>query len=202
MYGLSGYDEIIGAMDELDALDAASGAGPEISIGQDDLAELMAASGYDEIIGAEPAKKAGLARLAQRMGIARAVDPSAVAVVDRPQDRRREFPVGLIAPTPTVFGGTGQATALPQVTFRPERLIVPSDISASFTIDSVVVGKDLQSVSAQPLPATMFSEVAVGVRLNLKTAVVGMQIVVSFTNVDALQREIQFQAAFIGTAVE
>ena len=203
MYG-SGYDEIIGAVDELDALDMyAAGGGPEISIGQgDDLAELMAAAGYDEIIGADPAKKRGLAKLAARMGLAREVDPRAVAVVDRPQDRRREFPVGLIAETPTLFGASGRAIALPQVTFRPERLIVPSQIGPSFQIDSIVVGKDNQSGSAQPLPATMFSEVAVGVRLNLKTAVVGMQIVITFTNTDPLQRELLFSAAFIGTAVE
>ena len=209
MYGLSGYDEIIGGLDELDALDAAGAAGPEISIGQDDsLAELMAAAGYDEIIGAEDkalarvAKKRGLAKLAARMQIAREVDPHAVAVVDRPQDRRREFPVGLIAATTTIFGASGSAVAFPQVTFRPERLIIPSTIAPSFRVDSIVVGKDNQSVSAAALPADMFSEVAVGVRLNLKTAVVGMQIVVSFTNIDALQRTLQFSAAFIGTAVE
>ena len=48
----------------------------------------------------------------------------------------------------------------------------------------------------------MFSEVGVGVRLNLKTAVVGMQIIVRFTNVDPLQQTRTFSGGIIGTAVE
>jgi hypothetical protein len=247
MYGASGYDEIIGALDELDALDAAAGddfVGDDfLSVGDGELEAIAgygryarhphhhAFAGYDEIIGAEadlatlmaaagaaapPRRRmpvarppappalhpARLAQLAARLSQARAVDPQAVAVVNRPQDRRREFPVGLVSPGPTAFGTSAQATALPQVTFRPERLVIPSQIAPFFTIDAIIVGKDNQSVSFDPLPATMFSEVGVGVRLSLKTAVVGMQIIVRFTNVDPLQQTRTFSGGIIGTAVE
>jgi len=143
-----------------------------------------------------------LSQLAGRLHQARQVDPHAVAVVQRPQDRRREFPVGLVSPGPTPFGTSAQATAFPQVTFRPERLVIPSQIAPFFTIDAIIVGKDNQSVSFDPIPATMFSEVGVGVRLNLKTAVVGMQIIIRFTNVDPLQQTRTFSGGIIGTAVE
>jgi hypothetical protein len=143
-----------------------------------------------------------VSELADRLHQARQVDPHAVAVVQRPQDRRREFPVGLVSPGPTAFGTSAQATAFPQVTFRPERLVIPSQIAPFFTIDAIIVGKDNQSVSFDPIPATMFSEVGVGVRLNLKTAVVGMQIIVRFTNVDPLQQTRAFSGGIIGTAVE
>ena len=239
MYGASGYDEIIGALDELDALDAVAGE-DFVSLGADELEAIagwdyegMGIAGYDEIIGADddiatlmaaagaaPARRrpalvrrapaappappaaAKLAQLANRLAMARKVDPQAVAVVQRPQDRRREFPVGLVAPGPTAFGQSASATALPQVTFRPERLIIPSQIAPFFTIDAIIVGKDNQTVSFDPLPATMFSEVGVGVRLSLKTAVVGMQIIVRFTNVDPLQQARTFSGGIIGTAVE
>jgi hypothetical protein len=285
MYGASGYDEIIGALDELEALDAGVGeeyvgdeyvgdeyVGDGVSIGDHELEAIAgysrhrhhphhAFAGYDEIIGADsdlatlmaaagaapvhrrrvpvrhpmmhphamarpmvppppPAHHhhyhphphhhhgppalhpSRLAELASRLSEARKVDPSAVAVVDRPQDRRREFPVGLVAPGPTVFGSSAQAVAFPQVTFRPERLVIPSQIAPFFSIDAIIVGKDNQSVSFDPLPATMFSEVGVGVRLSLKTAVVGMQIIVRFTNVDPLQQTRTFSGGIIGTAVE
>jgi hypothetical protein len=296
MYGASGYDEIIGALDELEALDARAGdeyigdeyvgdeyvgdeyVGDMVSVGDHELEAIAgyhrhrrhphhAFAGYDEIIGADadlatlmaaagaapahhhrrvrmrhphmmprpimhappmphpmaappahhhhyhphphhhhPAHPAlhpsRLAELAARLTEARKVDPSAVAVVDRPQDRRREFPVGLVAPGPTAPGTSAQAVAFPQVTFRPERLVIPSQIAPFFTIDAIIVGKDNQSVSFDPLPATMFSEVGVGVRLNLKTAIVGMQIIVRFTNVDPLQQTRTFSGGIIGTAVE
>jgi len=286
MYGASGYDEIIGALDELEALDAGVGdeyvgdeyvgdeyVGDNVSIGDHELEAIAgysrhrhhphhhAFAGYDEIVGADadlatlmaaagaaPAHRrrvpvrhpmmhshamarpmapppppahhhhyhphphqhhghpalhpSRLAELASRLSEARQVDPSAVAVVQRPQDRRREFPVGLVAPGPTVFGSSAQAVAFPQVTFRPERLVIPSQIAPFFSIDAIIVGKDNQSVSFDPLPATMFSEVGVGVRLSLKTAVVGMQIIVRFTNVDPLQQTRTFSGGIIGTAVE
>src|SRR5260221_13687230 len=57
-YGVSGYDEIIGALDELEALDAASG--DDVSVGDGELEGIAGyhhrrrhhgIAGYDEIIG-------------------------------------------------------------------------------------------------------------------------------------------------------
>jgi hypothetical protein len=201
------YSQIIGAMDELDALDAMSGGDIAIGADEEDFLELMAASGYDEIIGqdapAAPTSRGTMAKaraLAARMKIARQIDPRAVVVEDRPSDQRREFPLGFVVDGPTGPGLSGAATANPQVTFRSERLIVPSFIAPFFVIDNIIVGKDSQQVSANPLPASTFTEVAVGVRLNLKTAMIGNIISLLFTNVDVAER--LFQATIIGTAVE
>lgn len=221
-FGLSGYGELVGAMDELDALDAIAGA--EISVGADDLfGELSGISGYGEIVGqdlaslmaaagaeggapiaklAQAAKLAKVKKLANAMGLAREIDPRAVAVVNREEDRRREYALGFTAPAPIPVGASSQAVALPQVRFRPERVVIPSTIAPSVTLDSITVGKDTQQVAAGAIPAEVFTEVGVGVRLNMKTAIVGMQIVLSFTNIDALARDILFRAAIIGTAVE
>ncbi len=191
-------------MDELDALDAIAGYG-EIVGQDDDLASLMAAAGGDTIAvgqAAAAAKAARVRKLADAMKLAREVDPGAVAVVDRPEDRRREYALGFTAAAAIPVGASSTATALPQVRFRPERIVIPSTIAPSVTLDSIVVGKDSQQVAAGAIPAEVFTEVGVGVRLNLKTAIVGMQIVLSFTNIDALGREILFRAAIIGTAVE
>lgn len=219
-HGIAGYDEIIGddvdvGADDIASLMAAAGATMPHRPMRMHVPVHHPASPRRHIVHHHPIHHrpcpvchphhhhhGPLSQLAERLHMARQVDPHAVAVVQRPQDRRREFPVGLVSPGPTAFGTSAQATAFPQVTFRPERLVIPSQIAPFFTIDAIIVGKDNQSVSFDPIPATMFSEVGVGVRLNLKTAVVGMQIIVRFTNVDPLQQTRTFSGGIIGTAVE
>lgn len=210
----TGYHDIIGAaMDELDALDHAAGAGggfggfmyPAVGLkelvgmgepGADEFMRMMAAA------GAAPAGGGGgLAELAKRMQMARAIDPQAVVVRERAEDVRREFHMGFDTGANTAAGASGSATQQPQVTFRPERLVVPSFIAPFFTIDNIIVGKDSQTaVGANAVPATMYSEVAVGVRLNLKTANLGHLVTLAFTNVDTDPH--RFRAAIIGTVTD
>lgn len=193
-----GYDEIIGATDELDALDATGFdelvVGDNIAIGQ--LHDLYAAT------GAAPAKATQLAKLAQKMGMAREIDPRAVAMVNRAATRRREYPIGFASDPlnliPSLGGTVIQAN--PQVSFRGERLVVPSDISLFFDIEDIIVGKNSQLVSSGALPAATFSEVGVGVRLNLDTANIGNLISLRVRNIGP--DPLQFRATLIGTAVE
>lgn len=192
-----GYDEIIGALDELDSLDRGRhGTGATLAIG-DEIERLMSAAGADS---AMPSK---LQRLAQTMRMAREVDPRAVSVVDRPATRRREYPLGFESVTPggiAGLGGTEVVRADPQISFRGERFVVPSDISLFFSIEDIIIGKNSQFVSSGPVPASTFSEVAVGVRLNLDTANVGNLISIRVRNIGP--DPLIFRATLIGTGVE
>jgi hypothetical protein len=207
----SGYDEIIGAaLDELDSLDAVGsvGAYPAVglqeiigaypALGADPFAALMAAAGADS---GPAANMAALQALGSQMQLARSIDPHAVVVRERAEDTRRTYHMGFDAGADTAPGLAGVATQQPQVTIRPERLIVPSFIAPFFTVDKIIVGKDSQSaVGANPVPATTYSEVAVGVRLNLKTANLGHLVQLAFTNVDTDPH--RFRATIIGTATD
>ncbi len=215
MFGHTGYEEIIGAaLDELDALDASAGAYPALG------ADMYPAVGLKELIGADPTEEefmrlmaaagarhgaapGALAKLAQRMQMARQIDPHAVVVRERAEDTRREYHVGFDSGAVEVpIGASGIVTVQPQVTFRGERLVIPSFIAPFFTIDNIIVGKDSQTaVGANPVPASTYSEVAVGVRLNLKTANIGHLITLAFTNVDPAATH-RFRATMIGTATD
>jgi len=190
-----GYDEIIGAMDELDSLDR-NASGANLAIG-DEIEALMSAA------GAGPARnRSKLARMAQAMRMAREVDPRAVSIVDRPATRRREYPLGFESITPGGIpaGGSEVVRADPQISFRGERLVIPSDISLFFSLDDIIIGKNSQFVSSGAVPASAFSEVAVGVRLNLDTANVGNLISLRVRNIGP--DPLVFRATLIGTGVE
>jgi hypothetical protein len=191
-----GYDEIVGALDEMDA---ATGnwlsVGDNLAIG-DDIEQLLHAAGA-EAAGA-PSK---IQQLAQKLSLARRIDPRAVTVMDRPATRRREYPLGFESAAEVALNGTALVRATPQISFRGERLVVPSDISLFFSIDDIIVGKNSQLVSDGPIPASTFSEVAVGVRLNLDTANIGNTITMRVRNVGSSD-PIFFRASIIGTGVE
>lgn len=205
-YPAVGYDEIVGgALDELDSLDMHG------HTGNDPFQQLLGATGayalgaypavgLQELIGADPSPN-DLAALAAQMQQARQIDPNAVVVRQRNEDTRRMYHMGFDAGADTAAGLAGNATQQPQVTIRPERLIVPSFIAPFFTIDNIIVGKDSQSaVGNNPVPASTYSEVAVGVRLNLKTANLGHLVTLAFTNVDTDPH--RFRATMIGTATD
>lgn len=209
MQEIVGYQEIIGALDELDSQDMghtaggafgypALGAYPAVGLRElvgagDPFAQLYAAAGAGD--------PGALQALAAQMQQARAIDPNAVVVRERAEDTRRVYHMGFDAGADTLAGLAGQATQQPQVTIRPERLVVPSFIAPFFTVDNIIVGKDSQSaVGVNPVPASTYSEVAVGVRLNLKTANLGHLVTLSFTNVDTDPH--RFRATMIGTATD
>jgi len=197
-------------MDELDALDASAGAGyggafPAVGLQEligamepsgNDFLRMMAAAGAG---GVNPA----LAELAKKMADVRAIDPNAVLVRQQAEDVRREYHIGFDSgPVAVAINASATLTARPQVTFRPERLMVPSFIAPFFTVDNIIVGKDSQTaVGASPVPATMYSEVAVGARLNLKTANLGHDVTLLVTNVDPAAAH-RFRAGMIGTSTD
>jgi len=212
--GRLGYTELVGAaLDELEAQDYVNhsvGADPYSAYGYSGAvgaypalgwSPAMGAVGLTELIGADPTAPPELQALATQMQMARAVDPHAVVARQRAEDARRVYTIGFDAGADTAAGLQGTATQQPQVTIRGERLIVPSFIAPFFTVDNIIVGKDTQNaVGNNPVPASTFSEVAVGVRLNIKTANLGHLVSISFTNVDTDPH--RFRATLIGTATD
>ncbi len=116
-----------------------------------------------------------------------------------PPRSAREFVIGLGS---TAIPGLSSANinVQPQVIFRPERIVIPSNIAADFLITDVKVGKNSQLVSPGAIPAVVFVENAFGVRLKMDTAQIAQFITVSVTNQNGAARN--FQGAIIGPAVE
>ena len=120
-------------------------------------------------------------------------------VVNTPPTQIREFVIGF-GPTVILANSTAIFQAQPQLIFRGSRLIVPSALANNFSINDIRVGKDSQAVSANPIPAAAFSELAVGVNLGLDTATPGIIITISVSNTTAAQQT--FAAALIGTSMQ
>lgn len=123
----------------------------------------------------------------------------AAMVVPRHATKSREYPLGF--PTTTVKAGASQTIqAQPQVPFRGRRLIIPSDIAGSVLLTDIKVGKNSMFPTSNPVPGRAFTELGVGVDLNLDTAQISQIVALSVTNTSLA--DITFNAALIGTAVE
>ena len=111
----------------------------------------------------------------------------------------REYALGL-GSTSVSGNSSANINVQPQVIFRPERLVVPSNIAVDFLITDIKVGKNSQLVSTGALPAVMFTENAFGVRLKMDTAQISMFVTISVTNQNPAARN--FQGGLVGPAVE
>jgi hypothetical protein len=116
-----------------------------------------------------------------------------------PPRSAREFVIGLGS---TALPGLSSANIAvqPQVIFRPERIVIPSNLAADFLITDIKVGKNSQLVSPGAIPAVVFVENAFGVRLKMDTAQIAQFITISVTNQNGAARN--FQGAIIGPAIE
>ena len=124
---------------------------------------------------------------------------STVQVVDRPLTDIREFPLGF-GPTSFPAGTEASVISRPQVVFRGERLVVPSTVAPFFSIIDIKVGNRSQLVNSVALPAQMFIETAVGIRLSFDTAAVAQDVALIVANGTATATT--FQAAIVGTAAQ
>lgn len=116
-----------------------------------------------------------------------------------PPRNSREYALGL-GSTSVAGNSSANINVQPQVIFRPERLVVPSNLAVDFLITDIKVGKNSQLVSTGALPAVMFTEVAFGVRLKMDTCQIAMFVTVSVTNQNPAARN--FQGGIVGPAVE
>jgi hypothetical protein len=114
--------------------------------------------------------------------------------------KAREYVMGFESPAAVNPGVVTSITTRPQVPFRCERLLVPSDIAGSFTILDFRVGKNSQFAANTAVPARTFQENAVGIRLQLDTAQVSQDLTINVQNIGGAPQT--FRASVIGAAVE
>lgn len=117
----------------------------------------------------------------------------------------REFPIGFsseVLPDGVVPAGQTQGIEQkPQVLFRGERLAVPNSIVLNFDLEDLKVGKDSQLASPGSMPSECFSNLSVGVRMQLDTAEPGITITLSVTNNDPNNAHV-FKSVMYGTVIE
>jgi len=208
------YNDLLGAATGLFQI---SGQGPSlVTAGAQNLSDLLAAAaGMDELSrehyaprmafsGAEQAlaqarQNPALAQQLQAAMAQRMVNQGLMVTQTQPT-KAREFPLGFESPAPVGPGATSSITSRPQVPFRGERLIVPSDIAGSFTLLDLRVGKNSQFSSSGAVPARTFQENAVGIRLQLDTAQISQDITINVQNIGGAPQT--FRASLIGSALD
>jgi hypothetical protein len=131
-----------------------------------------------------------------------AAHPDGPMLIDRQPTDLREFPIGFQSPGVVAPAAQTSVSALPQVAFRGERLVVVQSICTFFTINDIKVGKDSQLAVAGNLAAEGFSNLSVGVRTLLDTAEPGIQIVILATNTDPAAASHVFSALLFGTVID
>lgn len=180
--GAIGLEELIG--DDDDFLDSLI-EGDDLLIGGDGSTEIIGATAAQKRKAAR--KKAVLRKLAMRNG---------GAVVSRGLDRRRRYPLGFV-PTAIAAATTVQVPSAPQNLYRPERLVIPSDIAFDAGVADIKVGNQSQLVQSVEVPAALFSEVAINTGVTFDTAEIGNQVSVNVRNKSAAAFE--FTAGLVGT---
>ena len=196
-YDLIGNDDFgsVGADESLLHALSVAGMGDSEIIGADFIGGGDLLVGAADFIGAaknprhpQHAKaKAVLHTLAMRSG---------GAVVNNGVSKRRRYPIGFV---PTDIAGTTAALipAAPQNLFRPERLVIPSDIAFDFGVRDIKVGNQSQLVQSVEIPGALFTEVSIDTNVAFDTAEVGNQISVDVRNKTG--GTINFSAGSIGT---
>ena len=161
---------------------------------------LVEGAGDSEIVGA---KRRGKKRRSRRRKggrkaaiLRRLVARNAGAVINTGLSRRRRYPLGFV-PTNILAGASSQVPAAPQNLFRPERLVIPSDIAFDTGVRDIKVGNTSQLVQSVEVPAALFSEVAINTGVTFDTAEVGNQVSVDARNKSGLAFE--FSAGLVGT---
>lgn len=168
--------------------------------------------GYDQIVGYETIVGQALAPVPGVPGQMRAsivprgfypmaspaAPPPAPQAVQVPAGRAREQTLGLPR-TSVASNATEEVTTRPEITFRPSRLLVGSNIAAQFLINDIKVGNVSQLPNNDPIPALGYIETAVGTAMALDTCNIGQSISLEVTNVSACT--LDFVGAFWGTAL-
>lgn len=94
--------------------------------------------------------------------------------------------------------GTSTATIQPSQNFKPARILVPSEIAPFFGITAVTIGPEQMLLQGE-YPATSLSEAAFGAALRLRTINLGVPLVITAVNNDAVAHDWKF--GIIGIAV-
>lgn len=193
--------ELIGDDDDMNGSIGYDLIGEEFEdlIGDDDEESFLEAlaisgAGNSEIIGAAQRKAKGkimLKKAAQQIAMR-----NSGLVVNTDLNRKRRYPLGFV-PTDIAAGAALQIPASPQNLYRPERLVIPSDIAFDCGVRDVKIGNTSQFVQATEVPGALFSEVAINTGVTFDTAEVGNQVSVDIRNKSTAL--FQFSAGLVGT---
>jgi hypothetical protein len=189
-HGYMGYGDIVGGADDIIGYDIATGNEVDALLGA--MIATGAAPAAAAAALAAPGASAASHALAMR---------HAAMMKPRTMTRSREYTCGFAsAPVAIAAATTSVLKAQPQVPFKPRRLIIPSDVAGALTINNIIVGKNPGLVSADPVSARAFTELGVGVDLNLDTAQISQTISLSLTNQSGAS--VSVTPTLIGTAME
>lgn len=164
--------------------------------------EIMGANDLSYLLGANPAAAAQAAAKASALKKAAQARAAGGAVVaDQAPTKARNLPLGFDSVTDVTKATSARITSRPQVTFRPDRLVVAAAIAEFFLIDDLKIGKNSQLISGDSIPAEAFSNLSVDVGMKMDTANIGIDIVLTVSNIDA-DADHRFNGTLIGPAVE
>ena len=121
-------------------------------------------------------------------------------VTQRVPNKSKEIALGFDSTAAVAAAATSTITSRPQVTFRPDRLVIPATIAAAFLIADLKIGNKSQFANSTALPAEVFTQGAFGVRLKLDTAQISQDVVIQAQNISL--GALRFLAALIGPSVE
>lgn len=153
--------------------------------------EILAVAGEDDDLMTPGVKQQAVAAILARKGL---------VLKESQPTKSRVFPLGFESATTIAPNTSATITSRPQVIFKGQRLVVPSDVSGTFVLDDVKVGKDSQFVAEGSIPARVLQENAVDVAFELDTAQISQDISISTTNIGGAPAT--FRAALIGQAAE
>ncbi len=120
-----------------------------------ELMRLLAASaGYTSIMGRGGDELEALDRLAimgadgdpannplMAQVIAQKLAQGSLLTRDAHPSKARDYVLGINSVAAIAAGAPGTAVSFPQIVFRPERFVVPSDIAGQFLISQIIIGK-------------------------------------------------------------
>ena len=197
-YGSYG-DDLLG--DLVDGDDLLGYDGTTEIMGDDDSGDDSGAEfvGDDDLMGAVAKNQRRQRQQQAKQALMRKRVAAGALLRTLPPRSSREYVIGLGS---TALPGLSSANIAvqPQVIFRPERIVIPSNLAADFLITDIKVGKNSQLVSPGAIPAVVFVENAFGVRLKMDTAQIAQFVTLTITNQNGAARN--FQGAIIGPAVE
>jgi len=160
--------------------------------------ELLLTGEDDDLMMGDDSIK--ISNRAREMAAAKILGRNSLLLKPTRPTKARVFPLGFISDGPVPPSGSVTIISRPQVVYRGDRLVVPSDIAGEFQIDDVKVGKDSQLVAEGPLPARCLQENAVAVSFQMDTAQISQDISISVTNTSGAARI--FRAMIVGNAAE
>lgn len=121
-------------------------------------------------------------------------------VINRKPTTSRVLALGFDSVTVVTKATSRKITTRAQQVFRPDRLTVAAAIAGFFTLDDLRIGSKSQFLSGDSLPAEAFSNVAVGVTMQMDTVTPGIDVMIAVTNIDAAADH-RFNGAMFGPTV-